>query len=185
MAMDGRDKSILITEFFVFLQIAQDLLNEFRNLPIVKAGFRYETTMAADMLARMRKRLKRQLGDSELEYWENLVCGIADDVENHIRSVRKSLYAELLQKISYDQIEAALQIGMIGGFVDVAMQVRKALSGRSDGNMEDAMRYLRYIDRHIGFRPLNKGVEPNYEKCKEYMVKMYKEIDEQIKKSIA
>ena len=54
--MDGRDNSILVTEFFVFLQIAQDLLNEFRNLPIVKAGFRYETTMAADMLSRMRKR---------------------------------------------------------------------------------------------------------------------------------
>jgi len=183
--LNNRSRSELVTEYFVFSQMAQDMLNEFRNLPAVHGRFRYETAMAADYLSRMRKRIRHSVGVDNLDYWESVVIDIVDGSEQYVKQVRKELFNEMLQKVSYDMIEPAVQIGMIGGFIDVAMQIRKALTGKSDDSLNECLRYLRYIDKHIGFRALNEGVEPNYEKCKDSMIKMYQQIGALVRASVA
>ena len=175
----------LIMEMYVFSQLSQDMLTEMRNMPVFKERFRYETFQVAERLSRLRKRLRRNLPKEVLEDFDNTICGIVDDSEQYVNNVRVALRNEMLQKISYDMIEPAIMVGMIGGTIDVMQQIHKHITGRDNDDFQDCYRYLSYIDKHIGFRKLNDGVEPDFEKCKQAMLDMYNKIGQEVAKEIA
>jgi hypothetical protein len=178
--MKSVDYRRLVIEIFVFSQITRDLMVEFGNLPVVKERFRYETSNVNERLERMRKRLRRVLPRETFDEFEGMICDIVDSCEKNVRKVRLDLRTEMVNKVRWNQVEAAILIGMIGGFIDVVNQISKCLSGKEDSDCVETLRYLRYIDTHIGFEAMNAGVEPDYEKCKDSMIKMYDSIGAEV-----
>jgi len=164
----------------VYRQIIQDLMTEFQNLPSVKSKFKYETAMINERIMKSYKWVRRSLTQEKFSQFEDAVCEIVDQSEPDIEHVKKLLRIEMVNKVSYEGVDAAIIIGMLGGFMSTNSYIRKAFTGKSDSDMEEALRYLHYIDRHIGFRRLNDDVEPDYEKCRESMDKMFGNICDRI-----
>jgi len=175
----------LVLEMYVFGQLSQDMVTEMRNMPVFRQRFRYETAMVNDLLLKMRKKLKRVLPKDVMEDFEDAVCEIVDTSDEYVQKVKSALRGEMLQKISWEMIEPAIMVGMVGGTIDVMQQIYKGLSGKENSDFSDCYRYLKYIDKHIGFRQLNEGVDPDFEKCKQSLLDMYIKIGTEVSKVLA
>lgn len=162
----------MILEMLVISQLVQDLMVEFQNLPEIKTRFRYETSQVNGIFNQVRKRVKRHLPYKVFIDFETDVCNIVDKNDENIRWVRSMITTNMVNKISYDMVEPAVLIGMIGGLVDIMRFISKSISGKNNSDFDRIYDYLKYVDKHLDFTPLNEG-GIDFASCNEAMTKMF------------
>lgn len=167
-------------ELFVLRRLLEDLIEELQRLPEIKLRFRAYAMEARSRFNDMRKKLNRNMGKEQLERFETKVCGIVDSVDDYVDACRAELKGVLVQKIGYEQVEAAALIGMIGGVARIMQTIHRALSGKSDYNLQVITECVEYIDIHYGYRLLNENVLPDYEPTTAPFVRLFKKIEELI-----
>lgn len=162
----------MILEMLVISQLVQDLMVEFQNLPEIKTRFRYETSQVNGIFNQVRKRVKRHFPYKVFIDFETDVCNIVDKNDENIRWVRSMITTNMVNKISYDMVEPAVLIGMIGGLVDIMRFISKSISGKNNSDFDRIYDYLKYVDKHLDFTPLNEG-SIDFASCNEAMTKMF------------
>ena len=155
--------------------LAQDVLTELANIPEVKSRFRGYTKEIAGLLNHARLCLKRKFG-AVYEKLENEVCDIVDGSESHTDWCLTMIEDTLVGKISYKDVKIASKIGFIGGLIDIMSKLYLSLNGKNSSDYSEAYNTLKLIDRRMDFQQLNDGIDPDYAKAKESMVKMFCEI---------
>ena len=159
-------------------QIVQDLVGEMRNLPEMRGKFRWEFASVSMTLDQIRKRVRRGLPADAADRFEQMLCDIAADGDPSLGQVRGSLMTELLNKISWDEIETAILTGLIGGFLDTMQQVNQRLAGHERYDFKMCHDHMKAIEDKIGFTQMNEGVEPDFGKCRTAMEGMYCKLGE-------
>lgn len=167
-------------ELFVLRRLLEDLIEELQRLPEIKRRFRSYAMEARGRFNDMRKKLNRNMGKEQTERFETKICGVVDSVDDYVSVCRAEMKTILVQKIGYEQVEAAILIGMIGGISRIMQTINKALTGKKDCNLAIIMDCIEYIDEHYGYRLLNKDKLPNYDPITEPFVKLFKKIEELI-----
>ncbi len=152
-------------EVMVFMRIMEDALTEFQNEDIVRKWW-YECKGIEEQMERIRKRIRRGEDRAEADAMEDMVCEIADEVEDRIQKIRQKVREELLQKISWDKIKAAELIALMGLSMQAVQSISEAMHWKKKSELDECYRYLKVIDKGIGFAPLNKGQEePDFKKA--------------------
>ena len=160
----------------ISLQIlANDVLTELVNMPEVKGRFRSYFKDIFGKLNHARVCLKRRFGDIYYEL-ENSVCEIVDESEKHTKWCIVMIEDVLAGKVSYVDMKVAARVGFIGGLIDILNQLHKAMTGKSSSDYSQAYETLKLIDRRFDFQSLNEGKDPDYDKAKESMVRMFCEL---------
>lgn len=184
--LKGEEKRmyVLTVEMLTMQRIVGDLMLELQNLPAVKAKYRYECSCVNTLIFSMERRVRRVLPADIALRFDAMINGIADELDMQVSHVRTLLRAELVNKISYEKIDSAILVGMIGGLVDAMQQVNERISGRSRTEYTECLRHLRYIEIGIGFEPMNEDTEFDFDGCKAAMLSMFRKLNEIVEKNL-
>jgi hypothetical protein len=163
------------TEMHVFIQLAKDRMVEIANTDALKP-YRYEVMMANEAFAGFRRKLRRTVGAAECDQFDSLVCDIADMSDEDLAWVRSMLRTQMVNKVRYDQIDAAILIGITGGFIDMSRKLYRLLFGKSSTDLDTVYRYLKMIDNGMEFSRVNEAVDPDFAPCLEAMEKMFQRV---------
>lgn len=167
-------------EMFILRRLLEDLIEELERLPEVKSRFRGRMVEARARFNDMRRRLNRNMGREQLEKFEEKVCGVVDSVDEYVNACRLELKSVLVQKIGYEQIDAAALIGLIGGVSRIMQTLNRRLTGRTDYDLQSIMECVEYVDDNYGYRLLNPDSMPDYTPTTEPFVRLFKKIEELI-----
>lgn len=164
-------------KMFVAMRLCQDMLDEMLNMPQVAGKFRYELSRCYEFIYKPRRRLVRTAGAEDMAAYEEMVCEIVDSCDAHIKVARVWILDALANKVRYDLVHAATCLGMAGGFIDIAQQLHKRMTGRRNPDFSMVYDYLKDIDRKMCIEPMNEGIEPDYKKCQGAIMNLYKELE--------
>lgn len=167
------------TEMHVYLQLCRDIMSELSNLESVKP-LRYETRSAYDSFNQLRKKMNRLVGSEDLEKFEECIVLIADQSAGDVDWVKNMLRTQMVNKVPYNQLDAAILIGVAGGFLDVSRQLFRHLFGRDSGDLDKAYSHLKRIDKELKFSMLNEGQEIDFAECRKAMEAMFRRISQRV-----
>lgn len=177
--IDDNKYVIQMMMMFVFVQSAEDVLVELLNTQHVKGAFKWEKAKITESFNTLRKRRKRLLTQQEMDIFDDIVCFIADKCFSNLEHIKNNARAEFAQKIPYDQIEAAVQLGTSYGCVKAAQKLNKILVGKQNNVFDQILDNLGSICDKIGFRALNNGIFITPDYCADAWEKMIKKVGEE------
>lgn len=170
---DPSGKNVVLTMMmFVFMQMADDIVVELFNCPLVKGSYKWEKAKIRETFTNLRKRRRRVLTDAELEGFDDIVCYITDQLTPNLDLIKAEARTEFAQKMQYNQIEAATLLGVAYGCLKAAQRLNNHITGRNISLLSQAMEALGDICDRVGFKPLNKGVWIDEDYCADAWKKM-------------
>lgn len=179
---DRRKMPVLVarnTEMHVYIQLCRDLMSELSNLESVKP-LRYETRSAYECFNQLRKKMNRLVGAADLEKFEECIVLIADASTKDVEWVKSMLRTQMVNKVPYNQLDAAILIGVAGGFLDVSRQLFRHLFGRDSGDLQKAYMHLKRIDKELKFEQMNDNSEVDFAECRKAMEAMFRRISHRV-----
>lgn len=178
-----REQVLLNTEMHVYIQMTKDLLQEFCNMEEAKDA-RYETATAYEAFNQFRKKMKRMVGEHDLELFEDIVGDMADDIAPQVEWGKGLLRTLLVNRLPWNQIETGVIFSMMGGFLSRAVERHMALFGKTSSNLATAYKYLKQAEMRLQFRTLNEGQEVDFAACRKEMEKIYARVRQTIEASM-
>ena len=162
-------------EMYVFIQLTKDLMGEMLNNTEARP-YRVDLLVAFESFNQFRKKLLRIVGEEGLAAMEDEVCEVVDSSEANVTWVRNMIKSQMVNKIRWQQVEMAVLIGMIGGFISIVAQVYNAIFQRKSTDLENVYRNIKHIDKSIGFEALNENTSVDFACCRGAMEKMFRDI---------
>lgn len=169
-----------VFEIFVLRQFLLDILEELEETKGIKGVFRGKMIEAKSYFNDMRKRLNRNMGKKNMLKFEERVCDTVDGIQAHVDVCKAVLRSELVQKLKYEDVEAAMLVAMAGGVTRVMQSIYKSLQGKENYELSKIDECIEYIDQNAHFRLLNKDVIPDENVVAQPFVELFKEIEKRI-----
>lgn len=177
--MNNSELLKLTIQQYVLLRMSQDAVDEFLNMPVWGKKYRFQLRQMEGLYNTIRKKLCRQLTVSQLEAFEEFVCDMADECEDNYRHVKTMIKDSMVNKVPFQYIEPAVQLCLIGGYLDIMQEVSKRVVGRKNTHLSQITEWLEEIDVSMNI-PLMNGVAPNENAVVGPFVNMFKKLNAMI-----
>lgn len=166
----------MILEMLALATMTEDIVGDLMKLPQIKGKYTSYCRTILSKLNGYRRYLKRTISREKCDKFQVAICDIVDDSETHVKWCMTMVRDILVNKIPYQDVEAAALLGVAGGYIDIMQQIHQALYGKKSHEYADVYFYLKHIDTALDFQMLNDDKQPDYESAKAAMVKMFTEI---------
>lgn len=155
--MDNKPNELIVITIqqYVLIQMCLDEIDNLFYNESVKSKFRYEIKKTINCFNTIRKRMKRQLEADEMEAFEASIADITDSMAEHINYVKAMLKDNMVNKIPYQQLDVAVVLCMIFGFLDILQTVKVKMTGKKESIYSQASEYMGDIDKGMHFSLMN------------------------------
>lgn len=144
-------------------QCAQDIIQDFSNLPSIKGKFMASKAEIASQFNQQRKALYRGVTKEEAAQFDAVVCEVTDLCQQRTKWLVATVKGELTNKVIYSAVEPGALLGIAHGLCQCCNRIHRKMTGKNSSIFTRVMEELLSIDDKIQSDYLNEAKKVDWD----------------------